>query len=54
MVFISHRFSTVRMADTIVVLEDGQVAESGSHEKLVALGGKYAHMYGTQAARYGN
>ena len=52
-VFISHRFSTVRMADRIVVLEKGQVIESGSHEELVALGGKYAHMYTTQAARYG-
>ena len=52
-VFISHRFSTVRMADRIVVLEKGLVIESGSHEELVALGGKYAHMYTTQAARYG-
>ena len=53
-VFISHRFSTVRMADAIVVLEDGHVTESGSHEELVALGGKYSRMYKTQAARYGN
>ena len=53
-VFISHGFSTVRMADSIVVLEDGRIAESGSHDELVALRGKYAHMYTTQAARYGN
>ena len=37
--FISHRFSTVRMADRIVVLADGQIAEDGSHEQLMALGG---------------
>ena len=52
-VFISHRFSTVRMADRIVVLGNGHVVECGSHEELVALGGKYARMYATQAARYG-
>ena len=53
-VFISHRFSTVRMADRIVVLGNGHVVECGSHEELVALGGKYARMYATQAARYGD
>ena len=51
-VFISHRFSTVRMADLIVVVEDGRVAEMGSHEALVARNGKYAEMFNTQAARY--
>lgn len=51
-VFISHRFSTVRMADTIVVIEAGKVSESGTHDELMAMGGKYARMYRTQAARY--
>lgn len=51
-VFISHRFSTVRMADIIVVLDDGRVVESGSHDELIAFAGKYARMYETQAARY--
>ncbi len=50
--FISHRFSTVRMADRIVVLADGQVAEDGSHEQLMALGGSYAAMFEMQAASY--
>ena len=51
-VVISHRFSTVRRADRIVVLEDGLVIESGTHEQLVAAGGRYATMYGLQAARF--
>jgi ATP-binding cassette subfamily B protein len=50
--FISHRFSTVRMADRIVVLADGQIAEDGSHETLMALGGQYAGMFELQAASY--
>ena len=50
--FISHRFSTVRMADRIVVLADGQIAEDGSHENLMALGGQYAEMFELQAASY--
>jgi len=50
--FISHRFSTVRMADRIVVLADGQIAEDGSHEQLMALGGQYAEMFELQAASY--
>jgi ATP-binding cassette subfamily B protein len=49
---ISHRFSSVRMADRIVVLENGRVAEQGSHEHLIALGGKYAEMFELQAASY--
>jgi ATP-binding cassette subfamily B protein len=51
-VLISHRFSTVRMADRIVVLKGGEVAESGTHEELVAAGGLYAELFGMQAIGY--
>jgi ATP-binding cassette subfamily B protein len=50
--FISHRFSTVRMADRIVVLEKGRIIEDGSHQSLSALGGRYAEMFEMQAASY--
>jgi len=50
--FISHRFSTVRMADRIVVLEKGRIAEEGTHEQLSMLGGRYAEMFELQAASY--
>lgn len=50
--FISHRFSTVRMADRIVLLENGNIAEEGSHERLTNLGGRYAEMFEMQAASY--
>jgi ATP-binding cassette, subfamily B, bacterial len=50
--FISHRFSTVRMADRIVVLENGQIAEEGDHDALTHLGGRYAEMFELQAASY--
>jgi ATP-binding cassette subfamily B protein len=50
--FISHRFSTVRMADRIVVLENGSIAEEGSHDQLSKLGGRYAEMFEMQAASY--
>jgi ATP-binding cassette subfamily B protein len=50
--FISHRFSTVRMADRIVLLENGRIAEDGSHDELSRLGGKYAEMFELQAASY--
>jgi ATP-binding cassette subfamily B protein len=50
--FISHRFSTVRMADRIVVLENGRIAEEGDHEALTQLGGRYAEMFELQAASY--
>jgi ATP-binding cassette subfamily B protein len=50
--FISHRFSTVRMADRIVVLENGRIAEDGNHEELFSLGGRYAEMFELQAASY--
>ncbi len=49
---ISHRFSTVKMADRIVVLEKGQIAEEGQHEQLMARGGRYAAMFEMQASSY--
>ncbi|GAA0809657.1 ABC transporter ATP-binding protein [Spirilliplanes yamanashiensis] len=51
-VFVSHRFSTVRMADLILVMADGRIAESGSHDELMALGGTYAELFTLQAAAY--
>src|SRR5205085_10384903 len=51
-VLVSHRFSTVRMADLIVVLDGARVVEVGSHEELLARGGQYAELYGIQAAAY--
>jgi ATP-binding cassette subfamily B protein len=51
-VLISHRFSTVRMADRILVLEAGRIAEEGGHQQLVALGGRYAELFEMQAAGY--
>ena len=49
---ISHRFSTVRMADRIIYLDDGRIQEEGSHTDLMALGGQYAHLYELQSASY--
>jgi ATP-binding cassette subfamily B protein len=51
-VLISHRFSTVRMADRILVLGGGEVLEDGTHEQLVAAGGRYAELFSLQAAGY--
>ncbi len=51
-ILVSHRFTTVRMADLIVVLDGARVVESGSHEELMARGGHYAELYGIQAAAY--
>jgi ATP-binding cassette subfamily B protein len=51
-ILVSHRFSTVRMADLIVVLDGARVAEVGTHEDLTAKGGQYAELYGIQAAAY--
>ena len=49
---ISHRFSTVKMADRIVVIEDGRIVEQGTHAELIALNGTYADLYEKQASRY--
>ena len=49
---ISHRFSSVRMADRIVVLADGAVEAIGTHEELLAQGGRYAELFELQAAGY--
>jgi len=51
-VLISHRFSTVRMADQVVVLEMGKIIERGSHEQLIKIDGHYAHLFALQAAGY--
>jgi ATP-binding cassette subfamily B protein len=51
-ILVSHRFSTVRMADLIVVLDGAHLVEFGSHEELIARGGQYAELYGIQAAAY--
>jgi ATP-binding cassette, subfamily B, bacterial len=51
-VLISHRFSTVKMADRILVLEKGRIAEEGRHEQLMARGGRYAEMFDMQASSY--
>jgi ATP-binding cassette subfamily B protein len=51
-ILVSHRFSTVRMADLIVVLDGSRVIEVGSHDELMAAGGTYAELYGIQAAAY--
>jgi ATP-binding cassette subfamily B protein len=51
-ILVSHRFSTVRMADLIVVLDGARVVETGSHDDLMAKRGTYAELYGIQAAAY--
>jgi ATP-binding cassette, subfamily B, bacterial len=51
-VLISHRFSTVRMADKILVMANGEIIEQGSHEQLIAADGRYAHLFSLQAAGY--
>ncbi len=49
---IAHRFSTVRMADRIIVIKQGNIIEDGTHEALIALDGTYAHLFRLQAAGY--
>jgi ATP-binding cassette subfamily B protein len=51
-ILISHRFSTVRMADRIFVLQDGRIIEEGTHDELLRSGGTYAHLFETQARQY--
>jgi ATP-binding cassette subfamily B protein len=51
-ILISHRFSTVRLADRIYVLHDGQIVERGTHDELVLLGGRYARLFEIQAQHY--
>ena len=51
-ILISHRFSTVRMTDQIVVLTNGKIIERGSHEELMNRNGKYAHLFAIQAKGY--
>ncbi|MGH9281965.1 MAG: ABC transporter ATP-binding protein, partial [Acidimicrobiales bacterium] len=51
-IVVSHRFSTVRRADRIVVIDRGRVAEEGGHAALMAAGGRYARMFRLQAAHF--
>ena len=51
-IIISHRYSTVRLAEHIYVMHEGEVVEHGSHEELVAADGRYASFYAVQAAAY--
>jgi ATP-binding cassette subfamily B protein len=51
-ILVSHRFSTVRMADLIVVLDGARLVEVGTHDELMANGGQYSELYGIQAAAY--
>jgi len=51
-ILVSHRFSTVRMADLILVLQGSRLVETGSHEQLMAAGGTYAELFGIQASAY--
>lgn len=51
-IFISHRLSTTRLADSIILLENGRIAERGTHEELLQMGGKYAQMWNLQAGAY--
>jgi ATP-binding cassette subfamily B protein len=50
----THRFSTVRMADRIIVIRQGKIIEDGTHDELMTVGGTYAHLFSLQAAGYVN
>ena len=52
LILVSHRFSTVRNANKIFVIDNGEIIERGTHEQLLKLGDKYAHMFLTQAEGY--
>jgi ATP-binding cassette subfamily B protein len=52
LLFVSHRFATVRTADLVVVMDGGRVREAGTHEELMARGGLYAELFGLQARVY--
>ena len=52
LIFISHKLSSAKMADRIFLFENGRIAESGSHEQLIKLKGKYAEMFKTQSSYY--
>jgi ATP-binding cassette subfamily B protein len=51
-ILVSHRFSTVRMAQLIIVLDGAKLVEAGTHEELMTKGGQYSQLYGIQAAAY--
>ncbi len=51
-IFISHRLASTRFCDRIVFIENGEIVEEGTHEELMALGGKYAYMYKVQSKYY--
>ena len=51
-VYISHRFASTRFCDRVVLLENGVITESGSHDELMAQNGQYAYMFGVQAKYY--
>ena len=51
-ILVSHRFSTVRMADLIIVLDGARLVEVGTHDELMAKSGQYSELYGIQAAAY--
>ena len=52
LVIISHRFSTIRNADRVCVIENGKVSELGSHDQLMQLNGRYATLFSSQAEQY--
>ena len=51
-IFISHRLSTTSMADRIIMLENGEIIEQGTHDELMSMNGKYAEMFNKQAEKY--